>query len=145
MALANGGVMTDAILDGAFEKVTVGEAKVGMEPLRTARHEAGHALGMAHTGEPPIYVTLVGRGAFGGYAAFEERDQRRSQTKRKLENRICQLLGGCEAERLYYTDGEGDSIGLSNDLERATGIAEAMVYELGMSEEVGFVHKEVKA
>jgi hypothetical protein len=139
MALANGGVMTDAILGEAFEKVTMGEAKVGTDPLRTARHEAGHALVMAHTGEPPIYVTIVGRGAFGGYAAFEERDQRRSQTKRELENRICQLLGGREAERLYYGDGGGDSTGPSNDLERAMGIAEAMVYELGMSEEVGFV------
>jgi cell division protease FtsH len=139
MALRNEGVIDDAILGEAFEKVTLGEAKAGADPLRTARHEAGHALVMSLTGHPPIYVTIVGRGAFGGYAAFEDKEERKSQTKRELEDRICQILGGREAERLFYDAGDGDSTGPSNDLERATGIAEEMVYELGMAEEVGFV------
>ncbi len=139
MALANEGIIDDAILGEAFEKVTLGEAKAGSDPLRTARHEAGHALIMCLTGVPPIYVTIVGRGAFGGYAAFEDRDERRSQTRPELDDRICQVLGGREAERLYYGDAHGDSTGPSNDLERATAIAEAMVYEFGMAEEIGFV------
>jgi ATP-dependent Zn protease len=137
MALANQGVITDAILSEAFEKVTMGEAKAGIDPLRTARHEAGHALVMCLTGKPPIYVTIVGRGSFGGYAAFENQDERRSQTKRELEELICQVLGGREAERLYYGDGHGDSTGPANDLEQATNIAEAMVCDFGMSEEIG--------
>jgi ATP-dependent metalloprotease FtsH len=139
MAVANQGVITDAILAEAFEKVTMGEAKAGTDPLRTARHEAGHALVMCALGQPPIYVTIVGRGSFGGYAAFEARDERRSQTRRELEDLICQMLGGRAAERLYYGNGEGDSTGPSNDLEQATHIAEAMVYEFGMAEEIGFV------
>ncbi|MBI3795864.1 MAG: AAA family ATPase [Deltaproteobacteria bacterium] len=139
LALANAGIITDPILGEAFEKVTLGEAKPGADPLRTARHEAGHALVMSTLGQPPIYVTIVGRGAFGGYAAPEVREEKRSHTRRELEDLLCQLLGGREAERLYYDNGDGDSTGPSNDLERATQIAETMVYELGMAEEVGFV------
>lgn len=144
MALSSQGVINDAILAEAFEKVTMGEAKAGADPLRTARHEAGHALLMCATGKPPIYVTIVGRGSFGGYAAFEDKDERRCQTRRDLEDLICQLLGGREAERLYYSNGEEDSTGPSNDLERATAIAEAMVYDLGMSPEIGFLRIDRK-
>ena len=139
MAISNRGVITDTILAEAFEKVTMGEAKAGGDPLRTARHEAGHAVVMCATGMPPIYVTIVGRGSFGGYAAFEDREERRSQTRRELEGRICQLMGGRVAECLYYGDEDGVSTGPSSDLERATGIAEAMVYDLGMSREIGFI------
>jgi ATP-dependent metalloprotease FtsH len=139
MALPNQGVINDAILGEAFEKVTMGEAKAGAEPMRTARHEAGHALVMCELGNAPVYTTIVGRGSFGGYAALEDKGERRSQTKQDLEDMICQLLGGREAERLYYGEGAGDSTGPSTDLERATAIAEAMVYEFGMSAEVGFV------
>ncbi len=72
-------------------------------------------------------------------SAIEDREECRSQTKRDLEELICQLLGGREVERLYYGDGQEDSIGPSNDLERAAAIVEAMVYEFGMAEEIGFV------
>ncbi len=139
MAFPNEGIITDAILGEAFEKVTMGEAKPGADPLRTARHEAGHALLMCLCGAPPIYVTTVGRGNFGGYAAFDDPDERASKTKPQLEDRICQALGGREAERLFYGEGEGDSTGPASDLEYATLIAEAMVYEYGMDEEIGFV------
>lgn len=96
-------------------------------------------LRVAASSNPPIYVTIVGRGSFGGYAAFEDKEERRSRTRRDLEDHICQLLGGREAERLYYGDDEGASTGPVNDLERATGVAEAMVYDYGMSSEIGFV------
>ncbi|WP_288131318.1 AAA family ATPase [Accumulibacter sp.] len=101
MALTNDGVLTDALLAEAFEQVTLGEARAATDGLRTARHEAGHALIMCATGSPPIYVTIVGRGNFGGYAAFEDKEERRSHTRRDLEDRICQLLGGREAERCH--------------------------------------------
>jgi len=139
MAFPNRGVITDAILGEAFEKITLGEAKPGSDPLRTARHEAGHALLMCLCGDPPIYVTIVGRGSFGGYAAFDDREERASLTKRQLEDRICQVLGGREAERLFYGDGDGESTGPASDLEHATRVAEAMVYEYGMAEEIGLV------
>jgi ATP-dependent metalloprotease FtsH len=139
MALENQGVIDDAILAEAFECVTMGEAKAGSDGLRTARHEAGHALIMCATGNPPIYVTIVGRGNFGGYAALEDKDERRSRTRPDLEDHICQLLGGREAERLYYGETQGASTGPANDLERATQLAEAMVYDYGMSPEIGFI------
>ena len=139
MALANDGLIDDAILSEAFETITLGEAKAGSDPSRTARHEAGHALIMCLTGRPPIYVTTVGRGSFGGYAAFEDREERRSQTKGELEALICQMLGGREAERLYYGADGGESTGPASDLQQVTRLAEAMVYDYGMSPEVGFV------
>ena len=86
-----------------------------------------------------MYVTIVGRGNFGGYAAPEDLEERRSRTRRELEDQICQLMRGREAECLYYGEEDGVSTGPSNDLERATRLAEAMVYDLGMSREVGFI------
>jgi cell division protease FtsH len=139
MALGTEGVVTSAVLGEAFEKVTMGEARAGTDSVRTARHEAGHALVMCALGHPPVYATIVGRGSFGGYVAPDDRSERRSRTRIELEDLICELLAGREAERLYYGDGAGDSTGPSNDLEQATTIAERMVFEFGMSNEIGFV------
>jgi ATP-dependent Zn protease len=145
MALSKGGVFNDGIIAEAFETVIMGEARAGSDPLRTARHEAGHAVVMVATGRPPIYVTIVGRRDFGGYAAPDDPEERRSRTRNELIDQICQLMGGREAERLYYGDEDGVSTGPSNDLERATRLSEAMVYDLGMSEEIGFVKIDRKA
>jgi cell division protease FtsH len=137
MALAHEGIIDDAILSEAFEKVLLGTARENPDPLRTARHEAGHALAMHDQGAPPVYVTIVGRGNAGGYAAYGDAGERGSLTKPELEARIRSLLAGREAERLYYGPEDGLSTGASNDLERSTSIAETMVYELGMSPEAG--------
>jgi ATP-dependent metalloprotease FtsH len=139
IAVALDGMINDAILGEAFEKVQFGERKAAQDTLRTARHEAGHALVMCLTGAPPIYVTTVGRGHFGGYAAFEDREQRTCRTLPQHEDLLCQLLAGHEAERLFYGARDGCSTGPSSDLERATAIAEAMVCDYGMSPELGFV------
>lgn len=139
MALRNEGLINDDVLSEAFETVTMGEVKGGGDLQRTARHEAGHALLMCLTGEPPIFVSIVGRGNLGGYAAFDVSEERRAHTRVDLENQICQCLGGREAERLYYDDGLGESTGPANDLEQATCIAEAMVKQFGMADEIGFV------
>jgi cell division protease FtsH len=139
MAVAVDGIIDDAILSEAFEKVQFGEPKPAKDTLVTAQHEAGHALIMCLTGAPPIYVTTVGRGAFGGYAAIEEREERACATLPQLEDRLCQLLAGREAERLFNGERDGCTTGPSSDLERATAIAEAMVCDYGMSPELGFV------
>jgi cell division protease FtsH len=137
MAIAADGMITDEILSEAFEKLTMGEARVGYDQLRTARHEAGHALVMCLTGSPPVYVTTVGRGNFGGYAALDVDEAKRIYTRKQLEDTICQLLAGRESECLYFGEVEGVSSGASNDIARATNLAELMVYEFGMTEDVG--------
>lgn len=137
MALAHQGVIDDAILSEAFEKVLLGVARENPDPLRTARHEAGHALAMHDQGATPVFVTIVGRGSAGGYAAYGDSGERGVHTKPELEARIRAALAGREAERLYYGPEDGVSSGPSSDLKYATGVAEAMVYELGMSEEGG--------
>jgi cell division protease FtsH len=142
LALANRGIVTDEVLAEAFERVTHGEAKPGKDASRTARHEAGHALLMCLMGSPPIYVTIVGRGSFGGYAAFDTDERYGAQTKLEIENLICQALGGREAEQLSYRDSTGESTGSAADLEYATRLADAMVCRYGMSEELGLVHIE---
>lgn len=139
MAIPQDGVINDTILGEAFEKVTFGERKVSTDTLRTAQHEAGHALVMCLTGAPPIYVTIVGRGAFGGYTAVEDLQERGVATLPELENLLCRLIAGREAERLCNGEREGISTGPSSDLQHATAIAEAMVYEYGMVADVGFV------
>ncbi len=139
LAVANQGVVTDDHLGDAFERVTHGEATQGNDALRTARHEAGHALLMCLMGTPPIYVTIVGRGNFGGYAALDIDERPGAQTKPEIENLICQVLGGREAERICYGEGAGESTGPVADLDYATRLADAMVCRYGMSEELGFV------
>lgn len=139
VAFEAGSPISDDMLSEAFEGATMGAVKPGGDPLRTARHEAGHALIMCLTAKPPIYVTIVGRGSFGGYTAFEDVEERRSRTKAELGDLICQILAGREAERLYYDQGYGESTGPVSDLQQATTIAESMVYDFGMADEVGFI------
>jgi len=137
LALQRGTVIDDTIVSDAFETFLHGQAKEGTDTLRTARHEAGHCLVMCALNEPPLYVTAVGRGDFGGYAARDGEDERRSRTRPELENLICQLLGGRAAELLYYGPDAGISTGPESDIQMATSIAEAMVCQYGMSEELG--------
>jgi ATP-dependent Zn protease len=138
-SLALQGVLDDDVLFETFERMTLGDAKPGTDLERTARHEAGHALLMCLAGEAPIYVTIVGRGNFGGYAAFDASEDRRALTRLQMETRICQCLGGRAAELLYYGPGEGESTGPSGDLDQATRLAQAMVDQFGMSDEIGAV------
>lgn len=140
LGLDGGAGIDDDVLIEAFERVTLGDPKrTAADPLRTARHEAGHALVLCELGSPPAYVSIVGRGQFAGYTALDPGRDRALTTKPELEDLLCQILAGREAERLFFGDEEGSSAGQSSDLERATEIAEAMVYELGMDPEVGFV------
>ncbi len=62
-------VLTDEILEDAFETFQGGEVKKwdNSELLRTARHEAGHALMCRIAGEKPSYLTIIARGDHGGY------------------------------------------------------------------------------
>lgn len=101
-----------------------------------ALHEAGHAV-VARVLTPKVRLARVsilpaGRGAAGYNLAIQP--ERVMLSKRDLENQVCVLLAGRAAEMLIGGE-DALTAGASNDLERATEIAAAMVSELGMAGE----------
>jgi ATP-dependent Zn protease len=142
MAAREESSLTDKIVEEAFEKIRMGEAKKtpDAETLeRIARHEAGHALIGWLMGNPPVQVTIVGRGSAGGYVEKEAQEDKIIYTRSELEYLICQAMGGRAAELLYYGDADGLSTGVASDLKNATVWAERMIREFGMSDEIGQV------
>lgn len=131
--------VTDEILDEAFETFNSGDARerTKEEILRTARHEAGHALLCYHSGDMPSYVTIVSRGDYGGYMMPGEKAEKGPRTKSELLAHIRTSLAGRAAEIMYYGDEDGVSVGPSADLRSATNVAMHMVCSWGMSEEFG--------
>ena len=101
-----------------------------------AYHEAGHTVVAASMpGTDPVHkVTIIPRGrALGVTWQLPEKD-RYNHTKEYMEGEIAILMGGGIAEELFLKQ---HSTGASNDIERATGMARAMVTEYGMSEKLG--------
>ncbi len=142
MAARRGELLTDAILEEAFEKLRMGEASKVPDAAtlaRIARHEGGHALVGWFTGNPPVQVTVVGRGSAGGYVEREAQEEKIIYTRAELEQLICQAMGGRAAELLYYGDAEGLSTGVASDLRNATWWATRMIREFGMSDAIGQV------
>jgi len=142
MAAQRESLLTDAIMEEAFEKIRMGEANKTPDAAtleRVARHESGHALIGWFTGNPPVQVTIIGRGSAGGYVEKEAQEEKIIYTRRELEQMICQAMGGRAAEVVYYGDAEGFSTGVASDLRNATLWAERMIREFGMSQELGQV------
>lgn len=136
---SKGYVLTDKILDEAFETFNGGEVKQWSkdELLRTARHEAGHALMCRLGGEKPSYLTIVARGNHGGYMQHDSQEDKGVYTRGELINKVRTALGGRAAEVAYYGDELGVSTGASSDLQSATNIVRAMICDYGMDEEFG--------
>ena len=125
--------------DDAFERVVAGlqqrKTMTEKEKRVVAYHEAGHAL-MSHlVGEPqPVQkVTIVSRGLALGYTLHTPQEDRFLSTKEELIDRMKVLLGGRAAEQIVFG---AVTNGASNDLERVTAIARAMIFEYGMGDEV---------
>jgi hypothetical protein len=123
-------------LEEAFETFNSGERKNWTDDslLRTARHEAGHALVCWLSGEKPTYLTVVARGDHGGYMQHANSEGKGSYTKAELLARIRTSLAGRACETVYYGDEEGLSTGASGDLRSATRTAESIVCRYGMDE-----------
>jgi cell division protease FtsH len=119
----------DKVMMGAERRsIVLGEA----ERVNCAYHEAGHAVVAALLpGADPLHkVTIIPRGrAMGVTMQLPEMD-RHTYTKSYLETSVAILMGGRVAEELFMNH---MTSGASNDIERATDIAERMVCEFGMS------------
>lgn len=135
----NSTVVTDSILEEAFETFNNGETKKWDSALleRVARHEAGHALLYWLGGETPSYLTVVARGNHGGYMQHAEQEGKAIYTKDELLSLIRTSLGGRAAEIVYYGERDGISTGAAGDLVSATNNAMRIVCSYGMDNDFG--------
>ncbi len=139
-AAESGLVVTDAILEDAFETIRRGEAKK-LPPAETlervARHEAGHTLISWLGGKLPVMIDAIPRGDAGGIMEHEADEERMLNTKSDLELRIRVAMGGRAAEMLYYGETEGLSSSVGSDLPQASRVAAFMVRTYGMDPVIG--------
>lgn len=109
-----------------------------------AYHEVGHALvaAMQKESAPVHKITIVPRtsGALG-YTMQVDEEEKFLMSKEDLFNKIVTLTGGRSAEELIFNM---RTSGASNDIEKATKIARAMITKFGMSDEFGFVAMETQ-
>jgi len=125
----------------AIEKIVAGPERKSRvisdeEKHIIAHHEAGHALVMKmlpHC-DPVHKVSIVARGTAGGYTMTIPEEDHYLQHRNKFKADLASLLGGRVAEEIVFKD---VTTGASNDLERATKLARAMVTQYGMSEKLG--------
>jgi cell division protease FtsH len=124
----------------AKDKVMMGAERKSMvisdaDKKLTAYHEAGHTLvSMKVPSSDPIHkVSIIPRGMALGITMQLPLDDKNSSTKEYLLSRIAILMGGRIAEEMFFGANQVTT-GASNDIERATELARAMVCEYGMSE-----------
>jgi len=127
----------------AKDKIMMGAERRSMvmsedDKRLTAYHEAGHAIvGRKVPDHDPVYkVTIIPRGRALGVTMFLPEEDKYSQSKTQLESQLASLFGGRVAEEIIYGK-EKVTTGASNDIERATKIARAMVQRYGLSEALG--------
>ena len=142
-ARQNRKVLTMEDLNESMMKILAGPEKRSRVRQRrdlkeTAIHEAGHAVAMYHlpTQDPVLQITIVPRGQSLGATWHVPRDDSFNPTRNQMYEQIVGLLGGRVAEALFLGD---ISVGVSNDIDRATKLARDMVARYGMSEELGTV------
>ena len=129
-------VTVDVVIAGEKKKSTVLSQH---EKEVVSYHETGHAIVAAmQKGSAPVSkITIVPRtsGALGFTMQVEE-DEHFLTTREEAKNKIAVLCGGRAAEELIFGE---MTTGASNDIEKATGIARAMVTQYGMSDKFGMV------
>ena len=139
--------VTQADLQESIEVVIAGYQKKNKilsdhERLIVAYHEIGHALvaALQSHSAPVAKITIIPRtsGALG-YTMQVEQEERNLMSREELENQIATLTGGRAAEELIF---HSITTGASNDIEKATKMARAMITRYGMSEEFDMVALE---
>lgn len=140
-------VVSQSDLFEAVEVVLVGKEKkdriMNAEERRiVSYHEVGHALvsALQKDAEPVQKITIVPRtmGALG-YVMQTPEEEKYLNTKKELEAMMIGLLAGRAAEEIVF---DTVTTGASNDIERATKLARAMVTQYGMSEHFGLMGLE---
>src|SRR5690606_32471813 len=131
----------DSDFEAAKDKVFLGPERRSMimsdrEKHLTAVHEAGHTLiGKMLPGCDPVHkVTIIPRGRALGVTWSLPSEDKNSLYKNSILDTICMRMGGRLAEEIVNNE---ISSGASNDIERATEMARAMVCRWGMSEKLG--------
>lgn len=142
-ARENNKLITTAALDEAIDRVMAGPQRKSRvmteeERLITAYHEGGHALvahALPHT-DPVHKITIMPRGRALGYTMVLPDEDRYATTRNQMLDQLAYSLGGRAAEELIFHD---PTTGASNDIEKATNLARAMVTQYGMTERVGAI------
>ena len=131
------GQVSDRDLQEARDKVLMGVERRSvtlseMDRVNCAYHEAGHAVvaALLPKADPLHKVTIIPRGRAMGVTMQLPEADRHTYTKEYLETQVAVLMGGRVAEELFMNH---MTSGASNDIERATDIAQHMVCEFGMS------------
>ena len=130
-------------IEEATVKVVVGTEKKSKvmsdkEKKLTAYHEAGHAIlfDKLETQDPVHEISIIPRGMAGGYTMPLPSEDKSYNSRNEMIEDIVVCLGGRVAEALILDD---ISTGASNDIERATKTARAMVTKYGMTKELGCI------
>jgi cell division protease FtsH len=142
-ARQNARMITNEYLDEAIDRVVAGPQKrsrlmTDKEKLVTAYHEGGHALvAAALPGTDPVQkVTILPRGRALGYTMVLPEQDKYANTRSELLDQLAYMMGGRAAEELVFHD---PTTGASNDIEKATTVARAMVTQYGMTERLGAI------
>ena len=147
-AVKNGrNAVSQADLFEAVEVVLVGKEKKDRVMNQEERkivsyHEVGHALvsALQKDSEPVQKITIVPRtmGALG-YVMQTQEEEKFVNTKKELQAMLVGMLGGRAAEKIVF---DTVTTGASNDIEKATSVARAMITQYGMSEKFGLIGLE---
>ncbi len=124
---------TDRVIAGPEKKSRVISQR---EKEIIAHHESGHALTakMLPNADPVHKVSIIARGAIGGWTRFLPTEDRYLWTRSQFDDRLAVMLGGRTAEEISFGE---ITTGAQNDLAEATKLARRMVTEYGMSDKLG--------
>ena len=142
LAVRNGRkAITEKDIEEATIKVVAGTEKKSHKVTEkdkriTAFHEAGHAICMYNleTQDDVHHISIIQRGMAAGFTMSLPEQDKTHMSKTEMYETIVGLLGGRASEQLTQDD---ICTGASNDMERATAIAKAMVTKYGFSEKLG--------
>jgi cell division protease FtsH len=142
-ARSNRNQIDNRALDEAIDRVIAGPQRRSRlmsdkEKVLTAYHEGGHALvaaALPHS-DPVHKVTILPRGRALGYTMVLPDEDKYSTTRSEMLDKLAYMLGGRAAEEMVFHD---PTTGASNDIDKASALARAMVTQYGMTERLGAI------